>query len=196
MSEELIGAAALTGRYVIGCVLLMAALPKLFARRQFAQAVANYQLLPDRLVHPVAAWLPRVEVICGGCLLLGIAIKPVAAVTGVMLGAFAVAVTVNLIQGREIECGCSGTVAPRRIGWSLVVGDLALAVVAAGVALADPGVLRFSGEGSPSNAGLTASDGVAALLIGSSLVLLYLLFASWFGLRNTMQASSLERGTA
>lgn len=116
MSEELIGAAALTGRYVIGCVLLMAALPKLFARRQFAQAVANYQLLPDRLVHPVAAWLPRVEVICGGCLLLGIAIKPVAAVTGVMLGAFAVAVTVNLIQGREIECGCSGTVAPEESG--------------------------------------------------------------------------------
>ena len=42
MSEELIGAAALTSRYVVGLVFLTAALPKLFARRQFRQAVSNY----------------------------------------------------------------------------------------------------------------------------------------------------------
>lgn len=196
MSEELIGAAALTGRYVIGCVFLMAALPKLFGRRQFAQAVANYQLLPDRLVHPIAAWLPRLELVCGACLLLGIAVKQVAAVAGILLGAFAVAVAVNLIRGREIDCGCSGTVAPRRIGWGLVVGDLGLAAVAAAVVHADPGVLASIPQGSSNDAGFTASDGVAALLLGSSLVLTYLLASAWLGLRDMLHAPVSARKTA
>lgn len=196
MSEEIIGAAALTSRYVVGFVFLTAALPKLFARRQFAQAVSNYKLLPERLVAPVAAWLPRLELACGVALVLGIAVRPMATIAAALLVTFIVGVAVNLRRGREIECGCSGSVAPRRIGWGLVLGDLALAAMAAAVVVADPGVLTAIGSGSSSGSELVASDGVAALLLGGSLVLVYLLISAWRGVRVATRAAVFDAGTA
>lgn len=196
MSEELIGAAALTGRYVVGFVFLTAAIPKLFAQRQFAQAVSNYKLLPERLVSPVAAWLPRLELACGVALLLGILVRPVATIAAALLVTFTVGVAVNLRRGRDIECGCSGSVAPRRIGWGLVLGDLVLAALAVAVVVADPGVLTVIGSGTSSDSGLAASEGVAAFLLGGSLVLIYLLISAWNGVRQATRASVFGVGTA
>ena len=182
MLEESIGAAAMTSRYVIALIFVTAALPKLFARLQFEQALSNYALLPERLVPPVAVWLPRLELACGIALVFGIAVKPVAAIAGLVFVIFAVAVAVNLVRGRAIECGCFGSVAPRRIGWGLVAGDVLLAAMAAAVALADPGVLAVASGGSSSSE-LSRAEGVAALLLAGALVLHYLLVSAYIGLR-------------
>lgn len=171
MSEDVIGAAALTGRYVVAFVMLGAAIPKLLDRREFERAVSNYALLPARLVAPFSRWLPRAELAVALMLLLGIAVSVVATLAGVLLLAFAAAVSMNLMRGRRIDCGCYSSVAPRRIGWTLVGGDLVLASVAFVAAVADPGALTLWLTPSASNASLSGEDGVAALMVGAVLVL-------------------------
>lgn len=57
---SLIDAGALTFRFVVAFTFLWAALPKLFDTAAFERAVANYGLLPQRLVRPIARWLPRI----------------------------------------------------------------------------------------------------------------------------------------
>lgn len=181
MSEELVGAAALTCRYVVALVLLAAAIPKLGDRGEFARAVRNYALLPISFVRPVAIWLPRLELACALALLLGVAVAIVSAAAGALLLAFAVAISVNLARGRQIDCGCSGSIAPRRIGWWLVAGDLVLAGMAGTVALADPGVLAI--VGSETSTSLSAEDGVAIAMFAVVLVLGYLIVSSWLVVR-------------
>lgn len=184
MSTELIDPAALTFRFVLAFVLLAAAMPKLLAPRQFERAVANYGLLPARLVRPVAVWLPRVELAFAVALLLGLAVAWVATATAGILAVFAGAVAVNLVRGRRIECGCSGTVSARRIGWRLVVGDVALAAMAVAVAVR-------------TEAGSRSADAVAALILAGSLVLVQLLASSWLALRSqALVVSIAERRSA
>lgn len=177
--EELIGAAALVGRYVLAFVFLATAVPKLLARTEFEQAIANYAVLPQAFIAPLAAWLPRVELALGVALMLGVAITPSAAVAGALLVAFSFGVSLNLIRGREISCGCSGSVAPRKISWGLVAGDLALAGIALLIVLRDPGVLAFLAGSDSSPSGLGADDGLAALVLAAMLVLGYLLVTGW-----------------
>jgi putative oxidoreductase len=177
VSEELIGAAALTSRYVVAFVFLSAAVPKLLDRRGFQRAVANYDLLPLDFVGPVAAWLPRLELACALALILGVAVTPVAAASGLLLLMFAIAVAMTLARGRRIECGCLSSVAPRRIGWSLVAGDLVLAAMAFGAAVADPAILTLVSEESASP--VSSGDGVALLTLAGTLVLGYHLVSTW-----------------
>jgi hypothetical protein len=194
MSEELIGAAAMTSRFAIGFVFLLAAIPKLVERREFERTVANYALLPSRFVPVVAAWLPRLELACALLLVLGIATAFVAAVTALLLAGFAVAVAVNLIRGREMSCGCFSTVAPRRIGWSLVAGDLLLACMAALVVLQAPDVLALAQLGGATNA-ISTGDAVGALVLAGCLTLGFLLLSAWRGFDSVARAFEFEGGS-
>jgi uncharacterized membrane protein YphA (DoxX/SURF4 family) len=185
VSEELIDAAALTGRYVLALVFIAAALPKIAARRDFERAVSNYDLLPASLVPVAASWLPRLEIVFSLALLIGFAVKPIAALCVVLLMGFSLAIAVNLRRGRRFSCGCFSTIAPRTIGWPLVVGDIGLAALAALVALAEPGVLTMGGS---SGSALTRDDGLAALMLAAVLVLGFLLVSTLASLRSTVNA--------
>jgi hypothetical protein len=185
MSGEFVDAAALTFRFILGFAFFAAAVPKLVAAGDFQRAVANYALLPPVLVRPVATWLPRLELLCASALLLGVAITPVAIGVAALLAVFASAVTTNLLRGRTIDCGCAGAVAPRQIGWGLVAGDLLLAGMAIVAAIANPDVLApdlLAPAASASS--LTSQDGLALLLLASTLVLAQLLVSSWLNLRS------------
>lgn len=170
MSEELIGAAALTSRYAVALVLLTAAIPKLGNRSELERAIANYEVIRPRLVPSVARWLPRLELLCAAALLGGVAARIFASIAAALLVLFAVAVAVNLVRGREIDCGCAGSIAPRRIGWGLVAGDLLLAAMAGLATLRDPGVLSLVTISQPET-GLSAADGIALLVVATALVL-------------------------
>lgn len=186
MSEGLVGAAALMCRYTVGFVLVAAAIPKLGDRREFARAIGNYAILPSSLVGPVAAWLPRLELLCGLALLFGLAVGVVATAAAALLSVFAVGIAINLGRGRLIDCGCNGSVAPRQIGWTLVASDLALAAMAAFAALADPGVLGvLSSETSTT---LNPADGLAIAMCASLVVLARLVATSWIRVRRLEQS--------
>jgi hypothetical protein len=184
MSQEWVNAAALAFRFVLAFVFLTASVPKLLARSSFERAVANYALLPSSLVRPIAAWLPRLELLCAIALLFGIAIMPVAGSAAAMLGGFAFAVAVNLVRGREIDCGCNGSVTPRQISWGLAVGDLALAGMAIAAAVANPHVAAYGFGGPAASASpLDWHDALAMLILAGTLVLGQLLVSNALNLR-------------
>jgi uncharacterized membrane protein YphA (DoxX/SURF4 family) len=188
--SKLVDAAALAFRFGIGFVFLQAAVPKLLARPAFERAVRNYALLPSSVVRPVAAWLPRIELICAIALLIGVAVPEVAMAGAFLLAIFASAVALSLARGREIDCGCQGSIVPRQISWSLVASDLALAGLALFVAITNPDVLTLDVPASAASTSLTTQDGFALLLLAGTLVVGQLLVSNWLNLRSTIKEVS------
>lgn len=155
--------AALWARFVLGFVFLLAGMSKLDNTGQFNEAIRGYGLVPAALTRPVAMWLPRAEVAAGAALLLGIGVRSVALLPAAALVAFSVGVAVNLLQGRELDCGCFGPAAPSRITWLTVVRNailFGLAVLAAGNA---PPVLALTGRGI---SGITSAEALAVMALG------------------------------
>ena len=154
-------------RFVLATVFLLAGAAKLADRRGFAVAVAGYGLLPSRLVRPVAAALPPVEVGAAVLLAAGILPRPVAAVLGALLVVFAGAVAVNLGRGRRMSCACFGTSVEQDLTWLTVVRNLGLVVAAAVVV----GVDRTGAATVPMLVAGTATV-LVALLVSTALPVL------------------------
>ncbi len=122
---------ALAAALLLAAIFGSAGPAKLMARDAFAGVVANYRLLPDPLVTPVALVLPCLEIVVALGLLLP-ATRPLAALMAAfLLLLFAAAMAVNLLRGHsDIDCGCAIGRLRERIGWPLVARNLLLAVVA------------------------------------------------------------------
>ncbi len=163
-------------RFFLGLVFLTASLPKLAATDDFRRALGNYQLLPFRLVRPVATWLPRLELVLALALLAGLAAPITASIAAAALFVFSTAVGVNLARGRKIECGCFSGPARRQITWPLVLRDLALAVAAVAVAVQPP----------PMWAGRAT---IALLFVAISAVLVDQLVTEWVRLHRALESA-------
>lgn len=118
----------LAARVCLALVFITAAAGKLPHAAVLEGVVANYRLLPARLVRPVARALPWGELAVGLALpapFLG----PVAVVPAIaLLLVFAWAMAVNLKRGRaHIDCGCHRSELRQPLQWSLVGRNLGLA---------------------------------------------------------------------
>lgn len=160
MSEAFDTALAICGGVAAvgnGLVFLAAGVAKLRNRRVFPGVVANYRLLPDALVGPVATVLPWAEVLIGAALLGGIALAAVPA-AGLLL-AFAVAMAVNIGRGRaHIDCGCGRSELRQPLSRNLVVRNVVLA------ALLVPALMGLPAFGSLAW-GLSLAGGLALYLM-------------------------------
>ena len=109
---------ALAAALLLAAIFGSAGPAKLMARDAFAGVVANYRLLPDPLVTPVALVLPCLEIVVALGLLLP-ATRPLAALMAAfLLLLFAAAMAVNLLRGHsDIDCGCAIGRLRERIGW-------------------------------------------------------------------------------
>jgi len=97
---------ALVARLVLGFVFIYASLDKIAHPDLFAEAVYNYQLLPDAAVNLVAIWLPWLELLSGSLLALGLWTRgSILILTGLML-VFLGSLAINLARGLDINCGC------------------------------------------------------------------------------------------
>jgi uncharacterized membrane protein YphA (DoxX/SURF4 family) len=175
------GGFALAARFLIGFVLLGAALPKVLASRDFERAVAGYELLNPRAARLVARSVPLLEAVTAVGLLVGILVEALCFVASGLLLVFAAAMAINLFRGREIDCGCGSKAAPRRISWSIVGADIGLSAAAIAAALIHPDVLVVrSIAGEVAASGLTSSTGTV-ILTTSALALLAraLALAAW-----------------
>jgi len=90
----------------LGLFFVVAALPKLADPPSFAHMIYNYRLAPGSLVNAAALVLPWLELTCGVALILGIWSRSAAAVIGGLLFLFVVAISLNLLRGHAIDCGC------------------------------------------------------------------------------------------
>ncbi|MBF9151496.1 methylamine utilization protein MauE [Novosphingobium sp. 1Y9A] len=125
---EAIGVAGAAAGIGVGAVFLGAGLAKLRNRRVFPGVVANYRLLPEPLVAPVAVTLPIAEVVIGLALFAGLRVAAVPA--GLLLLAFAAAMAINIGRGRShIDCGCGRPELRQPLSRALVVRNLVLAAL-------------------------------------------------------------------
>jgi len=93
----------------IAVLLASAATHKVRAPARFAKQLADYQLLPEALVRPVARVIPAVELVIAFALLVPVSRYWAALAAAGLISLYAAAIGINLWRGRrDIDCGCAG----------------------------------------------------------------------------------------
>jgi len=117
-------------RIILGGIFVYASVDKILHPAAFAEAVYNYQILPDHLVNLTAIFLPWLELILGACLIAGIWMPGAALIANILLVAFTGALLFNLIRGLDIHCGCFTTEAEAGVSnvWYFIRDILFLSV--------------------------------------------------------------------
>ena len=93
----------------IAVLLASAATHKVRAPARFARQLADYQLLPDSLVRPVARLVPLLELAIAFALLVPVSRGWAALSAASLLALYAAAIGINLWRGRrDMDCGCAG----------------------------------------------------------------------------------------
>ncbi len=116
-------------RVLLGSFFLYASMSKIPYPAQFAEAVANYRLVPFSLLNLGAVILPWVEFVCGLFLIIGFMSRACTILIGLMLIMFNVMVLINMYWGAPITCGCYDTVG-EPIGWRKISENLVLLIFA------------------------------------------------------------------
>jgi uncharacterized membrane protein YphA (DoxX/SURF4 family) len=100
--------AALAGRLLVGAVFIGAGLSKIGNPAATAGGVRAYQILPAALATLWAYGMPTLEILLGILLVVGLASRMSAAITGLLLLAFLGAISAAWARGLSIDCGCFG----------------------------------------------------------------------------------------
>lgn len=93
-------------RLIVGAIFLYASVEKILYPAAFAEAIANYDLLPHNLIFLTALWLPWLEAILGIALLSGQLVRGSALIAAALMTAFSFAITISYFRGIDISCGC------------------------------------------------------------------------------------------
>jgi uncharacterized membrane protein YphA (DoxX/SURF4 family) len=120
----------LMARLALGGTLLYAGSLKALNTGGFAEAIANFDLLPLWAGGVLAVILPWVEILTGVMLVCGLWLRMSSLLSMVMFAGFGVAVVSAIARGLNIECGCFDTNDGTRVGVHT------LAIEAAGFAAA------------------------------------------------------------
>lgn len=112
----------------LGLFFVVAALPKIADPPSFAHMIYNYRILPGPLVNLSALVLPWAELLMGLALVCGIWRRSVALLVGALLVVFIVAISVNLLRGNAIDCGCFD-VADAGKSWEERIRDMWMVIV-------------------------------------------------------------------
>jgi uncharacterized membrane protein YphA (DoxX/SURF4 family) len=123
-----------TGRLFLAAVFLYACWEKIADPAGFAEAIRNYQLLPEALVTPAALLLPWVELVCGICLLVNRWTRGAALLITILMLIFTIALGINMARGMDISCGCFTLDQHAPAGmWRYMVRDCLLLGISAGI---------------------------------------------------------------
>jgi protein-disulfide isomerase/uncharacterized membrane protein YphA (DoxX/SURF4 family) len=95
-------------RLALGVIWIWAAWDKIRAPRTFVQAVRAYDATPEWLSKAIGYGLPVLEFSIGVLLVLGVAVRLAAAVSGVLFVVFLIGIIQAAARGIQLECGCFG----------------------------------------------------------------------------------------
>jgi uncharacterized membrane protein YphA (DoxX/SURF4 family) len=91
---------------VLGAVFIYSAWSKLGDPPGFAHVIWNYRILPSSVVNLMTLFIPWLELIAGAALISGIYRRGAAVIVAGMLAVFIAALTLNLVRGNPVDCGC------------------------------------------------------------------------------------------
>ena len=132
-------------RIFLGATFLYACYDKILHPEAFAEAVANYRILPSPLVGLLAVTLPWVELFCGLFLILGLFIRSSALIGSLMFFVFSIALSSAVLRGIDIDCGCfSVTDGDHTVNVGLILRDLGYLVFSLHVLFFDKEFLSLS----------------------------------------------------
>lgn len=122
----------------LGAIFVFAAWPKLVDPPSFAHMIYNYRILPAGLINFSALVMPWVEIVAGLCLIVGVWTRPARWIITLMLVVFMIAISINLVRGNAIDCGCFNTAAANltyeeriRDMWMVIVRDTGMLLMCA-----------------------------------------------------------------
>ena len=120
-------------RVLLALVFLVAGAGKSGHREELEGVIANYRVLPRALAGPFSRVLGPLEILIGLALLAGSLASPLAeSAAALLLGAFALAMGINLRRGRaHIDCGCFRGTLRQTLRVELVCRNLLLVAAAA-----------------------------------------------------------------
>jgi len=122
---------ALALRIILGGLFIWSGLAKVLEGPEFITSVANFLLLPDYLVVPVAYFLPWLELVCGAALVTGLAARGGAAWLTLLLVLFTLGLSINEWRGLDVDCGCFGATASSGTTGALIKNLILLPLSAA-----------------------------------------------------------------
>ncbi|MGB9893699.1 MAG: MauE/DoxX family redox-associated membrane protein [Candidatus Saccharicenans sp.] len=115
-------------RLIVGGVFIWAAAAKIADPLTFAQDVKNYRLVGQTLSFLTAITLPWVELIAGVCLIIGIFPRSSSLLISGLLLFFILLVTITMIRGIDVDCGCFGTFSRKADLWLILEDSIWLAM--------------------------------------------------------------------
>lgn len=116
---------ALICRLVLGGIFFYAGMEKIIAPQDFVIAIYNYRLLPDWSINMLAVILPWLEVFLATGLISGICVRGASFLSALLFLIFVLALTINLLRGLDISCGCFGG-SSGNINWFYLLRDTGL----------------------------------------------------------------------
>ncbi len=114
-------------RIFLGYFFICASLSKIPHPAQFAEAIANYRLIPYECLNLGTIILPWIELVAGLFLIIGFKSRTSVIVIGLLLVIFDAMILINMYQGAPITCGCYDTVG-EPIGWKKVLENALIVV--------------------------------------------------------------------
>ena len=118
---------ALVLRIYVGCFFIYASMSKIPYPAQFAEATANYRLVPYGFLNLGAVILPWIEFVCGLFLVIGFLSRASAILIGFMIILFNIMLLINIYWGAPITCGCYDTVG-EPIGWKKIAENVLMLI--------------------------------------------------------------------
>ncbi len=122
----------------LGIIFIVAAIEKIGDPPSFAHAIYNYRILPGALINISALILPWVELLAGLALVIGVWTRAARTIVALMLVVFIVAISINLLRGNAIDCGCfdvsaAGRTYEERIRdmWIVILRDIGMLLMVA-----------------------------------------------------------------
>jgi putative oxidoreductase len=114
-------------RIYLGYFFIYASLSKIPHPAQFAEAIADYRLIPYMFLNLGAVILPWIELVAGLFLIIGFKSRSSIIVIGLLLIMFDIMILINMVRGAPISCGCYDIVG-EPIGWKKVLENMLMLI--------------------------------------------------------------------
>jgi uncharacterized membrane protein YphA (DoxX/SURF4 family) len=118
-------------RACVGGYFVFAAVPKIIEPLAFATSIAHYGIMPNWTVNGYALVVSWLELVAGIALVAGFRVRVSAAICGVLLVMFTLAVAYAVLLGLKIDCGCFGSQGGDEVSWLKVVKNAAMIAMCA-----------------------------------------------------------------